>query len=291
MVGEPGGTGRGAAELSAVPAGTPGGAAPNPTARADVRADYDASAGAWAAGPERAYQRFAEALLAAAADAGLPVGPVVLDLGAGTGVAGRAALASGADRVISVDVALGMLRRCARDLNPVVADATALPLRDRGADLVVAAFVLSHLPDLTAGLAEIRRVGRSFAAASFATGFTHPAKEAVDDVLRGFGYRPPGWHDWLKNEAEPVVADQGRMVALAAQAGFTDVGLTTITVSTGLASPAELAGWRLGMANIAPFVAGLGPEGCSQLIAAAERAVTVADCPPLTAPVVILTAY
>jgi ubiquinone/menaquinone biosynthesis C-methylase UbiE len=258
---------------------------------AAARADYDASAGAWAAGPERAYQRFAEALLAAAAEAGLPAGPIVLDLGAGTGVAGRAALTAGANRVISADVALGMLRRCGRDLNPVVADATALPLRDGCADLVVAAFVLSHLPDLVAGLAEIRRVGRSFAAASFAPGFTHPAKEAVDDVLREFGYQPPDWHDWLKNEAEPVVADQEKMAALAAQAGFAGVRLTTVTVDTGLASPADLAGWRLGMANIAPFVAGLEPAGCSKVIAAAERAVATAGCPPLAAPVLILTAY
>lgn len=74
MVGEPGDQGRDAAELNAAPAGR------HVTARADVRTDYDASAGAWAAGPQRAYQRFAEALVAAAADAGLPVGPVVLDL-------------------------------------------------------------------------------------------------------------------------------------------------------------------------------------------------------------------
>jgi ubiquinone/menaquinone biosynthesis C-methylase UbiE len=282
MVGEPGGPGRRAAELNA--------ALPE-TGPARVRADYDASAGAWSAGPERAYQRFAEALIAVAAGAGLPLGPVVLDLGAGTGVAGRAALAAGAERVISADAALGMLRFCGPDLNPVAADAAALPLRDGCADLVVAAFVLSHLPDLAAGLKEIRRVGRSFAAASFAAGFTHPAKDAVDEVLRAFGYQPPGWHDWLKNDAEPVVADQARMAGLAAHAGFAGVRLTTTTVDTGLASAAELAGWRLGMANIAPFVAGLEPDWSSELKSAAERAVAATGCPPLAAPLLTLTGY
>ena len=260
--------------------------------RTDLRAAYDASAGAWAAGPERAYRRFADALLAAAAKAGLPIGPVVLDLGAGTGVAGRAALAAGADRVISADVALGMLRRCHPDLHPVACDAVALPLRSGSADLVVTAFALSHLPDLPASLSEIRRVGRALAAASFtAEGSAHPAREVVDEVLRSFGYQPPRWYDWLKNETEPTVADPQAMTHLAARAGFADVRLSTVTVPTGLSSATELVAWRLGMATVAPFIAGLGHERQSDLRSASERAVAAAGCPPLTARLLILTAW
>ena len=77
-------------------------------------------------------------------DAGL-AGGRVLDLGAGTGVAGRAALAAGARSVVSADSALGMLRRCPARLHPVAADATALPFRDGCFDLVLAAFCLGHL--------------------------------------------------------------------------------------------------------------------------------------------------
>ena len=49
----------------------------------------------------------------------------------------------------------------ARTLHPVAADAAALPFRDGSFDLVVAAFSLSHLGILPAGLGEARRVGRA----------------------------------------------------------------------------------------------------------------------------------
>ena len=91
LVGGEGGAGRSPAEVTA-----------------DLRAAYEAAAGAWAAGPERVYAPLARALVLAAP---VPVtGRRVLDLGAGTGVAGRAALAAGADRVVSADLAVAMLR-------------------------------------------------------------------------------------------------------------------------------------------------------------------------------------
>ncbi|HEX9066310.1 MAG TPA: methyltransferase domain-containing protein [Streptosporangiaceae bacterium] len=258
--------------------------------RPDIRAAYDASAAAWAAGPERGYRRFANALLSAAAAAGLPIGPVVLDLGAGTGAAGRAALAAGASRVVSADVAVGMLRRCGPSLHPVAGDAAALPFRDGAADLVVTAFAFSHLPDLAGSLAEIRRVGRALAAASFAAdGNEHPAREIVDEVLCSFGYQPPAWYGWLKNQTEKVAGDPDSMRELARMAGFTDVRLTSRTVPTGLSTPAELAGWRLGMATVAPFAAGLEPRRRTELRVAAEGAVAAAGCPPLIARLLVLT--
>ncbi len=113
--------------------------------------------------------------------------------------------------------------------------------------------------------------GHAVAAASFAAdGSAHPAREAVDDALRSFGYRPPDWYHWLKNETEPVVADPDAMAVLATQA-FAGVDLSTVTVRTGLSSAADLASWRLGMATVAPFVARLDPERRSALRAAAQR--------------------
>lgn len=73
-----------------------------------VRAAYEAGAASWAAGPERVYGRFADALVGAS-----PfdlAGRRVLDLGAGTGVASRALLASGAEPV-GVDIPWHMLRQ------------------------------------------------------------------------------------------------------------------------------------------------------------------------------------
>jgi SAM-dependent methyltransferase len=91
MVGEPGAQGGRSAEL------TPA-----------VRASNDAAAGGWASGPGPMYTRLAEALIAAAP---VPLaGRRVLDLGAGAGAAGRAALAAGAAQVVAADLATGMLR-------------------------------------------------------------------------------------------------------------------------------------------------------------------------------------
>ncbi len=156
-----------------------------------VRASYDAAAGGWASGPGPMYERLAAALIAAAP---VPLAGIrVLDLGAGTGAAGRAALAAGAGQVVAADLAVGMLRAAGPALHPVAADAAALPFRAGSFDLVTAAFCLNHLPDPAAALAEARRVGAALAASTFASGWTHPAKDAVDAALRPFGYRePPG---------------------------------------------------------------------------------------------------
>ena len=105
-------------------AGDPGRSAPG------LRAAYDSGARLWAEGPSPVYDGLAHALLAQVLPLGV-AGGRVLDLGAGTGVAGRAALAAGARSVVSVDFAAGMLRGCGAGLHPVAADAGALPFRDR----------------------------------------------------------------------------------------------------------------------------------------------------------------
>src|SRR6185437_4695577 len=87
---------------------------------AQVRAAYDCSAQDWADGPVLMYAPLATALVRAAS-AGTLYGQSVLDIGAGTGVAGRAALAEGAQRVVSVDLAHGILRHCGQELHPLAA--------------------------------------------------------------------------------------------------------------------------------------------------------------------------
>jgi SAM-dependent methyltransferase len=266
-------------------AGGPGGAAAGLSA--DLRAAYDATAPRWAEGPEPVYASLARELLAAAllvpADAGLAApglagaglaGRRVLDLGAGTGVAGRAALATGARAVVCADSAVGMLHRSGPRLHPVAADMTALPFRDGCFDLVLAAFCLGHLDDPVAGLREARRVGTALAASSFAAGWNHPAKAAVDEVLGSFGYRPPPWYVTFKRDTEPRASDPAALGRDTAAAGYTDIRLRTVTVDTALSDPAELASWRLGMAHVAPFVGSLPAARRAQLRRAAEAAVT-----------------
>ena len=280
MVGDEIGPGGGPAELTAAGLTAAG-------LTAGLRAGYDAAADDWADGPGPMYAPLARALVAAA-----PVpsaGRLVLDLGAGTGVAGQAALAAGARQVVAVDLSEGMLRRGGGGGRLVAADAVALPFRDGSFDLVLAAFCLNHLSSLAAGLTEARRVGAAIAASMFAPGWTHPAKDAVDDAVRSFGYRPPAWHTALAPGSR--ASDPKALARCAAAAGFTSVQVRTTAVPTGLATPAELVSWRLGMAHVAPFVRSLDEPGRAALRRAAEQAVAgVAGAGPLVVSIVVLTA-
>ena len=89
----------------------------------------------------------------------------MLDAGAGTGAASRA-LAARRAKPIVMDLSFGMLAWDAAARPPgAVADIRALPLAAQSVDDAVAAFVLNHLTDPSAGLAELARVTRPGAAA------------------------------------------------------------------------------------------------------------------------------
>lgn len=87
-------------------------------------------------------------------------GESVLDIGTGTGIVLRA-FASTGSRLTGCDRSIGMID-VARSRVPagrfVAADAMTLPFRDASFDVVTASFVLSHLGNREAGLAEVRRV-------------------------------------------------------------------------------------------------------------------------------------
>jgi hypothetical protein len=76
----------------------------------------------------------------------------------------------------------------------------------------------------------------------------------------------------------------------AAAAGFTRVRVTTTAVPTGLATPAELVSWRLGMAHYAPFLRSLDATGRAAVRRAAEQAVATVAAGPLVVSMVVLTA-
>jgi ubiquinone/menaquinone biosynthesis C-methylase UbiE len=261
-----------------------------PAARltSSTRAAYDAAADGWDGGPGQMYRELGRALLAHARQ---PVaGRKVLDLGAGTGAAGAAALTAGAAQVVAADLAQRMLARCPAGLRPVTADAAALPFRDHSFDLVLAAFCLGHLPDVPACLAEARRVSAALAVSSFAPGWTHPAKRAVDDVLTDFGYRVPDWYLAFKAQTEPRSQDPSLLQAQLAAAGFADVSVRVEPVTTPLATPAQLAAWRLGMAHVAPFVGALPAGRRAALRQAAATAIAGRGAAALTVSMLVVTA-
>lgn len=245
---------------------------------------YDLSADAWRHGPEALYARLAAALLDAA-----PVvlaGASVLDVGAGTGVAGAQAAARGAGPVVAVDLATRMLPR--PPALALGADLLRLPFLDASFDLAVSAFSLGHVPDPVRAVAELRRVAGGVLASAFRAGWTHPAKEVVDEALTGQGYRPPGWYSAFKAGPEARVGNAEALADVAVAAGLSSVRVCCVEVDGGLESPADLVSWRLGMAHTAPFVAGLPPALLAGLRADAEAALVGA--PRVVVPMLVLTA-
>ena len=122
--------------------------------------------------------------------ADLRPGAALLDIGTGTGMVPRAAgpRAHGLARLVGCDRSRVMLREAMTRLpllHAVAADAESLPIADAAFDVVTASFVLSHLPDYRAGLAEALRVlkpGGAFVAASWAAK-TDPQTEAWRGLL------------------------------------------------------------------------------------------------------------
>lgn len=252
----------------------------------EVRDAYDRAAAAWRRGPERVYGRFAEAMLVRSPVD--PRGARVLDVGAGTAVAGRAALDRGAASVVATDLAAGMLRHRGPGIHAVAADAAHLPFGDGSFDLATAGFCLGHLPDPGAALAEIRRICGAVVATAFAPGPSHPAKAAIDEVMVQEGFDVPAWYQRLKEETEPAVEDPDALRSLARSAGFAHVDLAVLDVDTGLETPAAIVEWRWGMAHLADFVATLPDDARALARARCEDA--VAEMLPVVVRILVLSA-
>jgi SAM-dependent methyltransferase len=241
------------------------------------------TAHAWAAGPERVYRR-----LAAAAIDLLPVKlaeAVVVDAGAGTGAAAHELKRRGA-RTIAVDTSAAMLTLAPPPA--VVGDICRMPLRANAADACVACLVLSHVTQPQVALAELARVARrSVVATAFAAGAAHPVKRAADEILAASGYRTPDWYTVMKCEGEGRVGDPEKLSALARQVGL---AAEVVEVQVGLdgLDAAALAGWRLGMAPVAAWLATM-PRATTDLVwAQTVAAVQAVPAPPL--PLLILSA-
>jgi SAM-dependent methyltransferase len=88
----------------------------------------------------------------------------VLDVGTGTGLTASVARAAVGSHglVVGIDPSTAMLHlaRARRGIIPVAAMAPGLPFPDGSFDVVVANLVISHLPDLDQGLADMVRVLR-----------------------------------------------------------------------------------------------------------------------------------
>ena len=248
--------------------------------------DYSRTGAAWEEGPGRVYNRLSEELVAR-----VPGGVAgdVLDVGAGTGAASRAAASAGAARVVAIDFAPGLLAVNAHERPPaVVGDARVLPFRDEAFDAVVAAFSLNHLSDPAIALAEARRVlrpGGGLAASAYATDDTHPVKQIVTTVCTAHGWTPADWYAQLQQEAMPRLATPERAEAVASgvlPGAHAEIARIPLPEFDGRA----LVAWRLGMAQFAPFIATLEPAEREALI---DEAVSQVGDDPLVRSIVVLT--
>jgi len=254
-----------------------------------ARDAYDATGAAWEAGPGLVYNRLAEVIVAAA-----PVAledRTVADLGAGTGAASRAIAAAGGTPV-AVDAARGMLAAGAGTrAHAVQADIRSLPFRDGAFGGVVAAFSLNHVADTAAALREAARVvesGGPLVASSYAEEDAHPVRGAVETALGEAGWEPEPWQAELRTGPVARLSTADRCAAVAAAAGLSAQVRAVHVPFPGLRSP-DLVAWRLGMAQHAPFVAGLTPPAADRL---RRRALELLgdDPPPLIRSILIIAA-
>lgn len=256
----------------------------------DAVADaYSRTGAAWQAGPGRVYDRLSEVLVATS-----PVelrGRLVLDVGAGTGAASRAIVASGG-RPIPCDVAPGMLLAIAEHGWPgVTTDARVLPVAAASIGAVVAAFSYNHLPDPARALAEAARVvapGGVVLASAYAADDDHPVKAAVDTAALERGWEPAPWISEMRASTAPLLATVERAEAEAAAAGLTGASASHVEVPFPELGPEDLVAWRMGMAQLAPHLAAR-PDGERRVIT--ERALELlGDAPPLVRRIIILSA-
>ena len=236
------------------------------------RRAYTATGEWWQTGPGRIYDRMAAVLVA---HVPRPLdAAVVIDVGAGTGAASRAAMAAGAAVVIAVDAAHGMVAADSRRRPPAVAgDATHLPLRTASADVVLAAFSFNHLADPAAGFAEAARVARpggAIAVSTYAADDRHPVKAIVEEELGALGWSTPAWY--VASRARAAAFATPAACRRAAAAAGLDATVDRVEVPFPELGPGDLVAWRLGMAHHAPFVRRLSAAvRCGVLDRATER--------------------
>jgi SAM-dependent methyltransferase len=235
-----------------------------------IAAGYRGAGSTWATDAALVYGPLARHLIAKC-----PLelsGCLVLDAGAGTGLAGDVASEAGA-RVIAADRQADMLlTSCRRE--SVVADVDLLPFASGAFDVTVAAFVLNHLSRPALALREFARVTRPTGmvlTSTFSSART-AAKSLVDDVIADHGWVAPPWYVAMHRCTEAVDTVE-RVVALARRSGLNVISATETEVDVGLSDPALVVRSRLGMPQIAPFLTSLTPQRRALLVRDAEAAV------------------
>ena len=158
---------------------------------------------------------------------------LVVDVGTGVGAA-MPAIREGARSatIVGVDRSIGMMRWAPATEHRVVMDASRLALRSSIADVVVAAFMLFHLPDPLLGLVEIGRVikpGGSMGVTTWGRDGEGRAWTVWREELDASGATEPGADNKITNH--DAVDTPTKLRDLLARAGFTSVRVDSLPLS------------------------------------------------------------
>jgi SAM-dependent methyltransferase len=221
-----------------------------------VSVEHYARAGRrWAVGATIVYGPIAQQLLARSPH---PLAQrVVLDAGAGTGVA-SAALAERGAQPVAADLSIDMLAWNANGRPPpVIADVTRLPFRSRSIDDTVAAFVYNHLTRPELGLAEAARVtrpGGAVLACVYANASRSEVRDTLDQAAVAEGWQVPEWYRQMKQSTAPLLGTAPDMARVAEQAGLVSVDTEECPVDVGVTEAEQLVDYRLGQAQFGAWL-------------------------------------
>ena len=209
-------------------------------------------------------------------------GETVLDLGTGTGLAAGFAHAAVAPAglVVAVDPSPGMLRLITprARLIAIVGGAPGLPFNRAVFDVVVANFVISHFPDLQAGLRDVVRVmkrggraGITAWAAPLPPGPDNDLPEAaalVAAVRERHGIDPPP-PAVAPEPFEQYLTSRNALLGALAEAGLADLDIRSLRCRRTVPVEHYLSGWNSQGRHTRHLI---GPQRWSNLVTDAADA-------------------